>query len=196
MTKVERKWARYMGAEAGQSVSVKALLRRAALRLALLALLWLVLTEGDTSTWYIGALAVVAGTLASLALLPEYSWRWTTGGFVRFVPFFVWQSLSGGTDVALRAVRPSMPLEPGLLSYESRLPLNAARVFMANTISLLPGTLSAELEGRHLRVHSLAGADEALKNLDKLENRVADLFGLELSTGRGPAETGSEAAGG
>ena len=171
-----------MSVEAKTTVSAKVLLRRATFRLALLALLWLILTGGDTSTWYIGALAVSAGTLISLAVSPAYSWRWTVGGFVRFLPFFVWQSVSGGTDVALRAVRPSMPLEPELLSYESRLPLNAARVFMANVTSLLPGTLSAELKGRGLRVHSLTGADEALENLDKLEIRVADLFGLELDT--------------
>jgi len=185
-----------MGVEAGQTVPAKPLLRRAALRLALLALLWLVLTGGDTSTWYIGALAVVAGTLASLALLPGHSWRWTVGGLVRFVPFFVWETLSGGIDVALRALRPSMPLEPEIVPYESRLPLNAARVFMAGVTSLLPGTLSAELEGRRLRVHSLAGADEALENLDKLENRVADLFGLELSTDGGSEEKGTGAEGG
>ena len=185
-----------MRVEAEQTTLARVLLRRGAPRVVILVALWLVLTEGDTGTWYIGALAVIAGTLGSLVLLPAYSWRWTAGGLVRFVPFFVWQSLSGGTDVALRAVRPSMPLEPELLSYESQLPLNAARVFMANTLSLLPGTLSAELEGRRLRVHSLAGADEALKNLDKLETRVADLFGLELSTGGEPRGKGSEAEGG
>ena len=180
-------------AQARRAGFTRVLFRRVAVRAAALVGLWWVLTGGDKDAWYIGALAVIAGTLMSLTLLPEYSWRWTAGGFLRFVPFFIWQSLSGGTDVALRAVRPSMPLQPELLSYESRLPLNAARVFMANTISLLPGTLSAELKGRRMRVHSLAGADKAFENLNKLEARVADLFGLELSTAGGPEGKGSEA---
>ncbi len=182
-----------MRGQARQTGSARALLRRGAVRAIALVVLWIVLTGGDTGTWYIGVLAVVAGTLGSLAMLPEYSWRWTAGGLVRFVPFFVWETLSGGTDVALRAVRPSMPLTPDIVSYESRLPLNAARVFMANTVSLLPGTLSAELEGSHLRVHSLAGADQALENLNKLEARVADLFGLELASDGGPEGKDSEA---
>lgn len=179
---------------AGQTVSAKVLVRRGAPRAFALVVLWLVLTGGDTGAWYVGALAVLAGTLGSLALLPEHGWRWTAGGLVRFLPFFAWESLSGGADVALRAVRPSMPLDPEIVAYESRLPLNAARVFMANTLSLLPGTLSAELEGRHLRVHSLAGADQALQNLDKLEVRVADLFGLELASDRGQKDKGREEA--
>ncbi len=186
-----------MRAKERRTGSARALLRRAVPRAVVLVLLWLVLTGGDTDAWYIGALAVVAGTLGSLAVLPGgYGWRWTAGGLARFVPFFVRETLSGGTDVALRALRPSMPLDPEIVPYESRLPLNAARVFMAGVISLLPGTLSAELKGRHLQVHSLMGADQALKNLDKLETRVADLFGLELSTGGEPRGKGSEAEGG
>jgi multicomponent Na+:H+ antiporter subunit E len=158
--------------------------------------LWLVLTGGDTDAWYIGALAVVVGTLMSLALLPAYSWRWTVGGFVHFVPFFLWKSLSGGTDVALRALRPSMPLNPEILDYETRLPENPARIFLANTTSLLPGTLSAELEGRRLRLHTLAHGPEVLEDLQKEEILIARLFGLELLPNEITEKEGSEAKGG
>ncbi len=151
---------------------------RAAPRAALLALLWWVLTGGDAGSWLIGAPVIVGATVASLALLPAGGWRWSPAGVLRFVPFFLWQSLVGSVDVALRALRPGLPLHPTLLDYELRLPEKPARVFMANTISLLPGTLSAELEGRRLRVHTLTQGPEVLENLRKLELRVSALFGL------------------
>lgn len=138
----------------------------------------------------IGVPAVVGATAASLLLLPAGGWRWTAGGIVRFVPFFLYQSLAGGIDVALRALHPRLPLEPTILDYKLRLPENPARVFMADTISLLPGTLSAALEDRELRVHTLTQGPEVLENLRELERRVAALFGLELL----PEEEGGSAS--
>ncbi len=155
-------------------------LRRVTLRVLLLALLWLILTGGDTDNLWLGALAILGGALVSLALLPDGGWRWTPSGIVRFLPFFLWQSLVGGMDVALRALRPDPPLNPDILEYEFRLPESPARVFMADAVSLLPGTLSTEIEGGHLRVHALSGP-EALETLRELESKTAGLFGLELA---------------
>ncbi|HSL00792.1 MAG TPA: Na+/H+ antiporter subunit E [Rubrobacteraceae bacterium] len=163
----------------GDAASPATLARRAVLRGALLALLWWALVGGDAGSWLVGAPAIVGATAASLLLSPG-GWRWTPGGVLRFVPFFVYQSLVGGLDVALRALDPRLPLQPTLLDYKLRLPESPARVFMADTISLLPGTLSAVLEGRDLRVHTLTQGPEVLDNLRELERRVAALFGLEL----------------
>ncbi|MBA2442107.1 MAG: Na+/H+ antiporter subunit E [Rubrobacter sp.] len=163
-------------------------------RLALFALLWLVLTESDPEGWYIGVLFVVAGTLGSIVLRPDYRWRLTLGGSARFAPFFLRESLFGGTDVAVRAMRPSMPLEPELVEYRSRLSESGPRIFMTSVISLLPGTLSAELEDRNLRIHSLVGARQAIENVQYLEVRVADLFGVELDRNGGTREEEPENA--
>ncbi|AHY48238.1 Na+/H+ ion antiporter subunit (plasmid) [Rubrobacter radiotolerans] len=151
-------------------------------RAAALSGLWLVLTGGSTDTWYIGAVFVVAATLASLALLPDdrRGWRVSAGGALRFTLFFLKESLVGGADVALRALRPSLPLDPDIVDHTSRLPESHARVFAACVMSLLPGTLSAELDRRELRIHSLVGPEQARRNMDRLEARVADLFGLDL----------------
>ncbi len=83
--------------------------------------------------------------------------------------------------MALRALRPSLPLAPDLLNYTLRLPTSPARVFFSGVVSLLPGTMSAEFEGRELKVHVLWSEEEVLHNLRKLEERVAELFGLELT---------------
>jgi multicomponent Na+:H+ antiporter subunit E len=150
-------------------------------RVALLAGLWWILTGGELRSWIFGVPAVAAAAYLSLKLAPAGGgWRWTAGGVARFVPFFLWQSLSGGVDVAWRAFRPDMPLEPDLIEYEWRLAHAPARVFMAGTVSLLPGTLSAELGDRVLRVHTLVRGPRASEGLERLEERVAALFGVEM----------------
>ena len=50
---------------------------------------------------------------------------------------------------------------------------------MANTVTLLPGTLSADLRGQILVVHVLDARGPAAERLALLERRVADLFGLD-----------------
>ncbi|MEA2079698.1 MAG: Na+/H+ antiporter subunit E [Pseudomonadota bacterium] len=126
---------------------------RFAFRAVLFALLWWTVTEGAMNSWLAGAPVVVFAVLASGALLPRVSW--SLPGIVRFVPFFLWRSLYGGVDVARRALHPRLPISPGLFDHRWRLPPGLPRVFMANTVSLLPGTLSAELDEGHLRVHVL-----------------------------------------
>lgn len=150
-----------------------------AFRTVLFALLWWILTEGATNSWLVGVPVVLLAVLASeVLLLPGVSW--SLPGAVRFVPFFLWHSLHGGVDVARRALHPRLPISPELYDYRWRLPPGLPRVFMANTVSLLPGTLSAELDEEHLRVHVLDQTGAFASGLAVIEVRVARLFGLSL----------------
>jgi multicomponent Na+:H+ antiporter subunit E len=130
------------------------------------------------NSWLVGAPVVVFAVLASGVLLPGVSW--SLPGIARFVPFFLWRSLYGGVDVARRALHPRLPISPELFDYRWRLPPGLPRVFMANTVSLLPGTLSAELYEEHLRVHVLDQTGTFASDLKVVEARVAGLFGLNL----------------
>lgn len=153
-------------------------LRSGGLRAALFALLWWILTDGAVDSWLIGVPAVLFATLISVLLLPAFSCSLT--GIVRFVPFFLWHSLHGGVDVARRALHPRLPISPALFGYRWRLPPGLPRVFMANTVSLLPGTLSAEFDEKHLHVHVLDETAAFAEALKVLEQKVAGVFGLEL----------------
>ncbi len=128
-------------------------LRSGCLRAVLFALMWWILTDGAIASWWVGAPVVLFATLVSVVLLPPITW--SLPGVVRFVPFFLWRSLYGGVDVARRAMHPRLPISPGLFCYQWRLPPGLPRVFMANTVSLLPGTLSVELGADGLQVHVL-----------------------------------------
>ncbi len=147
--------------------------------IVLLAVLWLALT--GIADWYFGIVAVALALAASVWLAPMQLTRFSVPGLARFVPFFLVQSLAGGVDVGRRALHPGLPLDIHDCRYRLRLPASQARSVFIGTVSLLPGTLSRELDGDMLHVHSIAGDPTA--GLQRLEHRVADLFGIDLVTG-------------
>jgi multicomponent Na+:H+ antiporter subunit E len=155
------------------------MMRAAVARGALFGAVWWVLTGGTAYGLPLAVASVAAATAASLALAPPGAWRWTARGFAAFIPFFLWQSASGGVDVARRAFLRRMPLAPGFIEYRFRLRSEAARVFMMNAMNLLPGTLSTRLHGDVVRVHVLDVGMDTEETLRALEVRVAALFGEE-----------------
>ncbi len=150
------------------------------LRLPLFALLWWILIEGKLAGWWYGIPVILMAVLVSLLLLPtprqSRPW-WQTA---RFVGFFLWESLRGGIDVALRAINPRRPLNPDLIDYPLRLPEGNARIVLMNTISLLPGTLSANLHDDCLQVHTLDDNPQMMQSLEQVETLVAQLFGIDI----------------
>ena len=142
------------------------------------AFLWLIITAGATNSWIVGGPVVILAVVVSRALLPVKLCIWHE--FFIFVPFFLYRSLLGGADVAWRAFHPVMPIVPELVEYPIRLPSGLPQVFMANTISLLPGTLSATLDQGVVRVHVLDSRSDFLAELNAVEQRVARLFGVSL----------------
>lgn len=149
------------------------------LRFALFFLIWWVLTDGALDSLMAGILMTFIASLVSILLTPPLSW--SVGGILRFIPFFLLHSFRGGVDVATRALHPKIPISPGLVDYRFRLPPGPVRVFMANTVSLLPGTLSVELDREILRIHMLDDTGSLTKDMNILENHLADIFGLELT---------------
>jgi multicomponent Na+:H+ antiporter subunit E len=150
-------------------------------RIALFAVLWWVLSGGATGSWLIGAPLVLAAAGLSLVLWVARPIRWL--GLLRFLPYFARQSLAGAFDVARRAFRPSLPLSPGLVRHRLRLPPGAARVAIANVISMLPGTLSADLAGDEVVIHALDVDQDLHAMVRDLEPRIAAIFGVEIPPG-------------
>lgn len=136
------------------------------------AALWAILSEGKG--WAVGVPVVFIATAASSLVTPAS--RWSLAGLVRFLPYFVWNSLRGGVDVAARALNPRLPIDPAIVHYEIRLDSTEARVLMADTVTLLPGTLTADLKGNVLLVHVLNASGPFMDMLGTLEQRVGDLF--------------------
>lgn len=150
-------------------------------RFLLFSGLWWVLTESYPGAWGFGLPVALLAALVSFAFRRPDGWRIHLSGVLRFLPFFLWQSLRGGIDVAGRALHPRLPLAPGLLDLTLRLPPGPARVFFADTLSLLPGTCSVHLEQAQLRIHALDAASLREAELRGVETRVAALFGIIIA---------------
>ena len=149
------------------------------LRLATFLLIWWVLTDGMSSSWWFGVPAILLALITSIALVPPINLVWYE--CVRFIPFFLKNSLVGGVDVAWRAFSARLPIAPELIDYPLRLPPGLSQIFMANTVNLLPGTLSAALENNTLKVHVLDKQKDFLGELEAVEQQVARMFGQPLN---------------
>jgi multicomponent Na+:H+ antiporter subunit E len=157
-------------------LSRSALLRSCLRRGLFLAVLWWALSGGRLQSWVIGAPTIVLGVAIGLSFARDRPWRIRFSGLLRFAGFFIWQSFQGGLDVARRAFHPRLPLNPALVHYRLGLPEGAPRILLAYTASLLPGTLSTQLEESTLTLHVLDNDPSVMELLQSLERHVANLF--------------------
>lgn len=113
--------------------------------------------------------------------LPVLAWR--------FVAYGVWllgRMVVAGVQIARMTLSPSMPIDPVELRFRTGLQSPLARAVFANSITLVPGTLTVDLEGDEVLVHALypAAADDLVDGT--LQNRVAALFDESIGA---PGET-------
>ena len=149
-------------------------------RLAFFAALWWLLNGGDSRSWIVGGPIVLAAAALSSSLRPKKTWRWRLKGVLPMAGYFLFESVLGGFDVARRAFTRSLPLNPGLLRFNTHLPAGSARLFFAGLISLLPGTLVLRIGEDELQIHALDAGPGVEVKLRALEQRVAALFGIEF----------------
>lgn len=144
------------------------------LRILAYAGIWWILTAGEGG-WLWGLPAVVAAALFNPFPTTE-RWRWRLRGVLVFVPVFAWLSLRSAADVAARALRPSRPLNPALVDFVWHVEGGHARVFFANLINLMPGTLCVRITDQGMTVHILGDPTRVMAGLARLERVVAALF--------------------
>lgn len=149
-------------------------------RAIIFAALWWILAEGNFVAWGVGLVSVILALVASLILFPPGPSRPSLTGLAGFLGFFLVQSVRGGVQVALMALRPHLDLRPAVLEIPIRLPEGCARVLLANTLNLLPGTLSAGLEGRHLRMHVLDERSPIETGVRETEAHISRMLSLPL----------------
>lgn len=74
------------------------------------------------------------------AHITRYLW------FCYYVPLFLWECLKANIDVALRVINPKMPINPGIVKVKTTLKSDTALTFLANSITLTPGTLCVDIK--------------------------------------------------
>lgn len=149
------------------------------------AVAWLIVAGPAPSSWLIGLPSVALATWASFRLAPPLPYNIRFTGLMRFLGYFIRESLRGGWDVAMRTMSPRMRIAPGQADYNSALPEGLPMVLFAGCVSLLPGTLSQRIDGSRLSLHLLDAEGTQMAELEALENHIAGMLGVELEDTHG-----------
>jgi multicomponent Na+:H+ antiporter subunit E len=86
-------------------------------------------------------------------------WFWA----MVYVPYFLYYCVRANLDVAYRVLHPDMPIRPGIVKVHTTLRSEMGRTFLANSITLTPGTLAVDIDGQDLYIHwiNVRGDDAA-----------------------------------
>ncbi len=130
---------------------------------------WLLLT------WTLDYQELIAGAAVSLLasavfggylpfepakLINPVRWFW----LLVYIPVFLYQCLKSNIDVALRVLSPGLQLKPAIVRVRTSLTSEVGRVFLANSITLTPGTMTVELRDDVLYIHWIeVGSEDPVK---------------------------------
>lgn len=145
-------------------------------RLVFFSAVWWLLVGADAAGWGFALAAIPAATAASLWLRPARPVRFRLAGLPRFASRFLLESLLSGFDVARRALDPRLPLDPSFVEVPLGLAEETPRVLLAAIVTLLPGTLTVEIERDRLLIHTIDRGAPTADRVRRMEHLVARLF--------------------
>ncbi len=73
--------------------------------------------------------------------------------FVQYFFVFIIALIKSNFDVARRVISPDLPINPGIVKFKTKLTNGFARMVLANTITLTPGTLTLDAIGNTFYIH-------------------------------------------
>jgi len=103
--------------------------------------------------------------------------RVEVGRFILYMPWLMYQIILSNFHVAKVVLSPRMPIQPSLITFPTKLKKGISLLAFANSITLTPGTITADIRGGgYYVVHALDRkvADDLLTG--EMENRVAHVF--------------------
>lgn len=120
--------------------------------------LWLLLTLSINLDHLIaGGIVVLLGTIFFGGYFTDRPYKFLQVHrifwFVVYIPYFIWCMIKANIDVAYRALHPERPIKPGIVKIRTNLKTDIAKVFLANSITLTPGTMTCEIDGEYLYIH-------------------------------------------
>ena len=149
--------------------------------------LWLLLTSSLSAPEVIAGCAVClvvsiigARTYAKLGLPPPSPKRILFA--IIYVAVLFMEIIKANLDVAYRVLHPRMPIHPGIVVIRTSLKSNVARLILANSITLTPGTFTLDVTGDNLLIHWInvrAKETDGATSLigEKFEKYLRPIFG-------------------
>jgi multicomponent Na+:H+ antiporter subunit E len=93
-----------------------------------------------------------------------------------YLPVFIYQLVIANLDVARRVLSPKIPLKPGIVKVDTELTGDFAKLTLANSITLTPGTLSIDVDEHSIYVHTVevqgTTPEEHQKNISSTFERI------------------------
>jgi multicomponent Na+:H+ antiporter subunit E len=73
--------------------------------------------------------------------------------FIIYLFVFIWECIKANIDVAYRVLHPAMPIRPGIVKVRTTLKSDMAKMLLANSITMTPGTISVDIIDDYLYIH-------------------------------------------
>lgn len=67
--------------------------------------------------------------------------------------YFLWAVVKSNLNVATIVLSPKLPINPGIVEVKTKLKSRLGRMFLANSITLTPGTITVDIHGDSLFIH-------------------------------------------
>jgi len=95
--------------------------------------------------------------------------------FLYYIPLFIWECIKANIDVAYRVTHPDLPINPGIVKVKTILKSDTALTFLANSITLTPGTMSVDIDAENgfLYIHWIDVKD---KDIEKASEIIVKIF--------------------
>ena len=90
-----------------------------------------------------------------------------------YIIVLLWEIIKANFDVAYRVIHPKMPIKPGIVVIETRLKSDIAKMILANSITLTPGTFTLDVIGDKLLIHWINVKTE---DIDEATNLIGHRF--------------------
>jgi len=95
---------------------------------------------------------------------------------------FFWDLVKSNIHVALIVLKPSLPINPGIVKTKTVLKSKMARMILTNSITLTPGTLTVDIEDDILYIHWIDVESEDIdiateKIVKKFEKILVKIYG-------------------
>lgn len=152
----------------------------------LLFIIWIALTS--SFNWQELSTGIVISLVLSLFLyrrysdlgLPPLEGRRVAFFFIYLLVLFK-EIIKANLDVAYRVLHPKMPIKPGIVVIKTELKQDLAKMILANSITLTPGTFTLDILGDNLLIHWInvktEDVDEATKIIgEKFEKYLRKIF--------------------
>ncbi|MEJ2627366.1 MAG: Na+/H+ antiporter subunit E [bacterium] len=152
----------------------------------LLLLIWILLT--NTLQWQEFGVGIFISLVLSIFLsknynqlgLPPFSIKRIVYFMVYIFVLFI-EITKANFDVAYRVIHPKMPIKPGVVVIKTSLKQDIAKLILANSITLTPGTFTLDIKGDKLLIHWIyvrsEDIEESTKNIgERFEKYLKVIF--------------------